>query len=100
MNSVDDNKTMSMTKIKNAYTPLKKTDKPVENVKIDLNDFNSLKQFFLKKDKKENFEVMNITQLEQTPFQIKINDNVTTRIFIGGVSLMAIYVLHNLLYKV
>jgi hypothetical protein len=88
--------TMTMNKMKNAYIPLKETDKNEQNVKMSVVDYATIKQL---KTANENFKVMGGKQKQPSNFRIELKDTMATNIFVGGISLIGIYILHNLLYK-
>lgn len=88
--------TMTMNKMKNAYVPLKETDTNEQNIKMSVVDYATIKQL---KTANENFKVMGVEQKRGDNIQIGVKDTIATNIFVGGISLIGIYILHNLLYK-
>jgi len=78
--------------INGVYVPLKKEDNEEET--IDINNFFKLNQ--------NNDLAVNNTNDQFNPTNIQtliLNDNLSSRFFIGGISIVGIYILYNLLYK-
>jgi hypothetical protein len=76
------------------YVPLKKNEnkqKYTEGMsEIDINNFIKINQ-----ENEDKYLGLNYIKGEQ---QLILNDNITTRVFIGGISVFGVYILYKLLY--
>ena len=79
--------------INGIYVPLKKEDNNNEETS-HINNFIKINQINDLANTNDNY------QFNPTPLETLIlNDNLSSRIFIGGISVVGIYILYNLLYK-
>ena len=86
-------------KIDNIYIPLKETENICQNGYISsiegMRDFN-IKEFNIIK---QNSDVSYINANKKTHLIVELNDNIMTRLFIGGISAVGVIAIYNLLYK-
>jgi hypothetical protein len=80
--------------INGIYVPLKIEDKNNE----ELSDFNI--NNFIKINQNNNLGLNDTNNCQlNPPRDLILNDNLSSRFFIGGISAFGLYILYNLLYK-
>lgn len=86
--------------IKNEYIPLKTTDVQHKTNKAfieGMTDNNNIIQYIINEQRTEPQKCLQ--QEQQKESQLILKDDITTRLFIGGISVIGLIAFFNLLYK-
>jgi len=94
--------TVNIEKIDSVFVPLKESDRLATNCKIGIiegmRDFN-IQHFTKINQTNDKLFMEQIKNQEIKNQQLIMNDNIFTRVFVGGISIFGLYVLYNFLYK-
>jgi len=88
--------TVKLENINGIYVPLKQTD---SNNGYKIENIEGMRDFDIKSFMNINQKIDQKTINELTDRNLILNDNIFSRIFIGGISFFGLYVLYNFLYK-
>ena len=89
---------VNLENINGIYVPLKQTDNTV-NGGYKIENIEGMRDFDIKKFINIHQKTNQITINELKTHDLILNDNIFSRVFIGGISFFGLYVLYNFLYK-
>lgn len=89
---------VSLENIKGIYVPLKKTEN-TSKIGYKIENIEGMRDFDIKNfmNIHQNIDQKTINELKTR--ELVLNDNIFSRVFIGGISFFGLYVLYNFLYK-
>jgi len=89
--------TINLENIDGVYVPLKQTDNTNDGYKID--NIEGMRDFDIKKFININQRIDQSIIDSMNTQNLVLNDNIFSRVFVGGISLFGLYVLYGILYK-